>query len=368
MTEISDLEERPTVDTPTEEVKDLMRQAREMIPVTGSGIAPMNWAQQIDFARDMTKAKFSIPEHLKNNIGDCLAIINMAMRYGLDPWMIGQKTYVQNGKLCFESQLYHAFAAASGLLKGDLNVVYEGEGDDLRCTVTGYLKGDNAPRTHRSERLKDAHPGHVSKTVDGVERKFVKGSPLWDKKPKIQLFYDTSRDWVRMYCPRATLGIYTQDEIEQYGPDFARDVTPTSGLHARLASSKPPAEGHRKGYGDAELAQMAAAGQTIEHETAPEKRAGGPTARRKPGQVAPSPPAPPKPASEPAKAEAAPVPKTAAQYLKYARRWIAEAVDIVGLGQRWQAERRLRNDLGLTAEDRAPLDALVKQRREELSA
>ena len=75
---------------------------------------------------------------------------------------------------------------------------------------------------------------------------FVRGSQLWNCKPDVQLFYDTSRDWVRMYCPRAVLGIYSPEELEEYGPDRARDVTP---LSERLAAPDRPqtGEGFRRG-------------------------------------------------------------------------------------------------------------------------
>ncbi|KRR17811.1 hypothetical protein CQ14_37605 [Bradyrhizobium lablabi] len=34
----------------------------------------------------------------------------------------------------------------------------------------------------------------------------IKGSPLWDIKPDLQLFYNTSRNWARMYAPDVISG------------------------------------------------------------------------------------------------------------------------------------------------------------------
>ena len=226
----------------THTTKDDVYAARDMIPVGPSGARPETFAQQVDFAKTMAMAKIALPEHLRGSPGDCLAIIDMASRANLSPYMVALKTYVQQGRLCFELQLFHAFAQGSGLMRGELNVEYEGEGDERVCIITGFVKGDALPKVHRSPPLKDLHPGTVTK--DGKE--FVRGSQLWNCKPDVQLFYDTSRDWVRMYCPRAVLGIYSPEELEEYGPDYARDVTP---LSERLALPDRPqtGEGFRRG-------------------------------------------------------------------------------------------------------------------------
>ena len=365
-----DVEAR-VIGEPNDDPKDLLRSAREMIPVGNTGVSPLNFAQQIDYAQTMAKARAAIPQHLQNNVGDCLAVIDISTRAGLSPYMVANKTYVQSGRLCFESQLYHAFAQASGLLKGDLHVEYEGEGDDLVCIVTGYLRADGKPRVHRSERLKDAHPGHSVKTKEGGDVKFVKGSQLWDRKPKVQLFYDTSRDWVRIYCPRATLGIYTPDEIEEYGPDMARDVTPTTvGLHNRLVGAPKSEEGHKAGHVESELDQVAAGvGKVIEAKPEPEqpetaqpvKKRGRPKKADTPTQETENPEptaeqAPPaeQPVPEPqpaAKVEAPKNPldaiKTPQAYKDHAMAWIEAGADVELMRAQWSRERPKRTDLGV---------------------
>ncbi|WFU46042.1 recombinase RecT (plasmid) [Bradyrhizobium sp. CB82] len=58
----------------------------------------------------------------------------------------------------------------------------------------------------------------------------IKGSPLWDIKPDLQLFYNMSRDWARMYAPDVISGMYGRDEMEDAGftvaSEAARDVSP----------------------------------------------------------------------------------------------------------------------------------------------
>lgn len=236
------------------------RQAAELIPVGGSGVELQNFAQQVDMAKWISKSDFAIPKHLRGNVGACLAVLEISKNTGLSPYGVANATYVQNDRLCFESKLVHAIVERSGLLRGRLSVRYEGEGDDLKCYVAGTLKGQQQPSEWplpgQAPTLKDLHPGHSTK--DG--RQFVKGSPLWDRKAPLQMFYDCCRDWARVYTPEALLGIYTADEIvesaEHFGPDAAKDITPDPGaaLHERLKQAGKGTEGFRDGVVEAGLA------------------------------------------------------------------------------------------------------------------
>lgn len=394
---------------------DAIRAARALIPVGATGAMPMNFAQQVDFAKTMAMAKYGLPQHLRGNAGDCLAIIDIASRAGLSPYMVGNKTYIQNDRLCFESQLFHAFLVQSKLLVGDLEFEYErqyepgeDEGDpeieiDSRCIVHGSLKSDGKRRTHVGGWLSKLHPGNTEKTKDGVKFTYAKGSPLWNRKPDVQLFYDTSRDWVRMNAPTATLGIYSPEEFApdqaSPGPDNARDVT------ARIASGPKNGEGFQGGHAETELSKIAAGGQRIiDHEDSPGKGAPGPAngapagsgegaatqgpgkekpaaARRNVGaartakaptaaqvkRVADRAAAASKKKQEPAKKDA-PKPeeppaakakkdlKTATDYIAYAKDWIDGSFSYEEANDRWEKESDLRNELKVPIKERAPLN------------
>ena len=378
------------VGEPMEDPKNLLRQARELIPVTATGVSPQTFAQQIDYAQAMTKARSALPAHLRGNIGDCLAVIDIATRAGLSPYMVASKTYVQNDRLCFESQLFHAFAQSSGLLRGDLEVSYEGEGEDCVCIVVGYLRSDpNKQRVHKSPPLKDLHPGYSLKKRNGNEtsKKFIsyadgqklkadgledgaelfsKGSPLWDRKPLVQMFYDTSRDWVRLFAPRATLGIYTPDEMDEYGPEFARDITPQSGLSERLANGNVSRdEGHKPGHVDAELAQVAPSTQqeiiaAKPAATDPEKPAKA--TKRKSAKADKQEPE----AAAPAAEQTAVPPKNAREWATYCAAWVKAEPTYEAIRKRWDAERSLRNSCGVTSEERVPVQNFMIDRCREL--
>jgi len=357
---LSDTDQAPEVqiiDEPQaeQEIRNEIQQARALIPVGNHGVTPANFAQMVDFAKTMTLARNAIPQHLRGNAGDCLAIIDISAKVGLSPYMVANKTYVQNGRLCFESQLFHAFAQASGLLRGDLSVKYEGEGENLVCIVSGYLRNDPELKVHKSPPLKDVRP---KRNEQGV----VKGSPLWDKKPRVQLFYDTSRDWVRIYAPRATLGIYTPDEMQDHEEHFG-DGAKIIDLKEQFRGADR-SEGHKPGHVDAELANVARNTNAAPQPAEPEKEK---KEKKKPGRKAAAKKADPKPkagAKEKAepKADKAGPPKTAAQYVVYANRWIEKETDGDNAAARWDGEYDMRTELAVPISDRNALQEKIEKK------
>lgn len=360
-------------------VKSAVQAAREMIPVGPTGAQPMNFAQQVDYAKAMTQALNSIPPHLRGNVGDCLAVIDIASRAGLSPYMLAGKTYVQGGRLCFESQAYHALAQSSGLLQGDLHPEWIGDGDERVCVVTGYLKGDPRPKVLKSQPLKDLRPGTVVK--DG--KTFSKGSPLWLKKPDVQLFYDTARDWVRIYAPRATLGIYTPDEMIDHDINQPIEMRiEDSGLKARLAGKV--GEGHQDGFAETELASLTATNRTIQPAASAPKESGPaiensepdsprqPRSRKRTSKAATANAAVED--ESPAEQEANPAPTTKAkkstptkitkpttakEYIAYAEAWIETEEEAAA---RWADEDEFRNELKVPIKERLRLLKMIKDK------
>lgn len=389
-----------------------LKQRAEMVVVGSTGAAPVNLGQQIDFAQYMARASFAVPPHLRDNPGACLAVLDIATRAGLSPFMVANKTYVEGDRLAFESQLFHALLVQSGLLIGDLDVTYKGEGLERKCTVIGTLKSDRKPRSHTSPTLAKSHPGHTEKNG----KKYVKGSPLWDDKPDVQQFYDTSRDWTRMFAPTATLGIYTPDEMIEHpidGPsryDGAIDGGPAdSSLHQRLKGVNRE-EGHQPGHAESELASVAAGGTTkikpaakeipVEKKPALEQiPTRTPRAERRKKRQAAAAPKPAENGQKPTEAAAAQeqlggaekstiqqraereqanapngLPKTNAEYWPYAIKWIdapvPDGIDAAdhapNLEERWERETHLRDDIAVPIARRKEIEKHLIARCKEL--
>ena len=196
------------------------------IPVSTrlGGIDPENYGQVMEFSKAMSTCRAGIPAWLRGSVGDCLMICTRALRWGMDPFFVAEKSYVmqnrQSGevRVGYESQLIHAVIEALAPIKGRLRHRFEGDGDDTVCVVWATFKGEDAPHEYTSVSL-----GKRIKDIGRNDKGNFRGSPNWLSKPRVQLFYDASRDWARINCPDVLAGVYTRDELPDHEP---KDVTP----------------------------------------------------------------------------------------------------------------------------------------------
>lgn len=153
----------------------------------------------MDFADMMSKAVVTVPKHLHGKPADCLAITLQAMRWRMDPYVVGGKTHVVNGNLGYEAQLVVAVLKNSGAVKGRPHYEYRGDGNTLECRAGFVPAGEDA--IVWTEWL----------SISGIT---TKNSPLWKVNPKQQFGYLQARNWARLYAPDALLGVYTEDELQ----------------------------------------------------------------------------------------------------------------------------------------------------------
>jgi len=182
--------------TPSQAIGDLMLNDRLL-------------EQSMKIAESMASAKVTVPKHLQGNVGDCYAITLQALQWRMNPFVVAQKTHVVNGTLGYEAQLVNAVVAASGAIRGSFSYEYRGDGNSLECRVGAVLRGTEAITW-----------GEWLKSSDVT----TKNSPLWKVNPKQQLGYLQVKNWARLYCPGAILGVYSTDELQDYAPP--RDITP----------------------------------------------------------------------------------------------------------------------------------------------
>lgn len=184
-------------------------------------------------AETMCQNKVTIPQHLRGNVGDCLAVVLQATRWGMDPFVVAQKTFLVNGTLGYEAQLIAAVINTSSALDGRLRYEWFGPWqkivgkfkmveskklDDngrpkkfmvpdwtladeagLGVRVTGLIRGEQEPR--------------VMETLMLQAR--TRNSTLWAEDPKQQIGYLSTKRWARLYLPEVLLGVYDPDELSQ---------------------------------------------------------------------------------------------------------------------------------------------------------
>lgn len=273
------------------QIERVMTERTTMVPISDFGLKFENAFQMGEAAKLMATAGPMLPEWLQGNVGGCWGIILRATELGISPLTLANWSYLVENKgvkrVAYESQFYHAIIEARAPLKERLQYEIIGEGDDRKCRVWGTFKGEAIVRELTSATLGELRPG---KNQYGQ----TKGSPLWDRKPNVQMFYDTSRDWARMFCPDILGGVYARDEMEEaeerrIGPDHAKDVSPK--LRERLRG--PVGEGfeHTKSSIEASIA----AATTIDHKRSGKTIPAGPAADADSAEAAPSSPSPPAP-------------------------------------------------------------------------
>ena len=194
------------------------------LAIVGTGgamsLVPRNMNEVMEFAKVMSSGGVCIPAAFRNNPGMCLAVTMQALRWGMDPFAVANKSYVVptkdgDSKIAYEAQLFHAVVNERAPLTKRLKISYEGTGDARTCTIEGWLEGEEEAKIYTS-------PPVVNITV--------KNSPLWKGDTDQQLSYYAIRAWARKWVPEIIMGVYTVDEIAadsfHRGPDNAKDITP----------------------------------------------------------------------------------------------------------------------------------------------
>ncbi len=218
----------------------------------GTSIAPQNLGEVVRFAEVMCKADIALPKHLRGNAGACMAVAMQALEWQMSPFAVASKSYSVNGTIAYEAQLIAAVVNTRSGIKGRLKYAFNGSGNDMTCTVTGTLDGEECEYT--------------SPTVGTIP---TKNSPLWKSDPQQQLGYFSARSWARRHCPEVLLGVYDRDEVENFqGPDNAKDVTPSVMQRLQQRQTEPAArEGFSKDFVTTETETLAIGPDNSEQDT-----------------------------------------------------------------------------------------------------
>lgn len=188
----------------------------ELVKTEGSAVAqtnsmtPRNMNDAIRLAELMCQGKM-VPSHLQNSPGDCLMIIEQAMRWNMSPFAVAQCTSSVKGKLMFEGKLVAAAVENSGAIVGLMDYRFEGTGNDRKIIVSATRRGETSP-----------------KEVEVFLKDVRTSNEMWTKQPDQQLVYSGSRVWARRWTAGVMLGVYTPEEFND-APQYATqpvDVTP----------------------------------------------------------------------------------------------------------------------------------------------
>jgi len=169
-----------------------------------NALVPANITDAMHLAEFMSRAR-TVPKHLQDSPGDCLMVIEQAMRWGMSPFAVAQATSVISGKLMYEGKLVAAAVESSGAIVGLIAYDFSGEGDGRTITVTATRRGETNPRTV-TVAFKDARTNNE----------------MWKHQPDQQLVYHGARVWARRWTPAVILGVYSREEF--MGPTIDGEI------------------------------------------------------------------------------------------------------------------------------------------------
>jgi hypothetical protein len=246
----------------------------DLAPSSGSSMSLMmldanSMRALVTFSEMMAKSAVTVPDHLKGKPADCMAIAMQAAQWGMNPFAVAQKTHVVSGRLGYEAQLVNAVIQNSGAIVGSFHYEYQGSGATVACRVGAVLRGES---------------GITWGEWLAADTVTTKNSPLWKTNAKQQLGYLQVKNWARLYCPGAILGVYSEDELEEI--PAARDmgnVDEVRGPRRKSETAAPAAQVIDNATG--EIVQTAAA-PAPEAATPAPKPAAAPAGGISGGQVA----------------------------------------------------------------------------------
>lgn len=166
------------------------------LTTNGGSLTPRDMHSAMQLANMMATGKL-VPAHLQRSPGDCLMVIEQAMRWGMSPFAVAQCTSVIQGKLMFEGKLVSAALHSSGIMANRLEYEFTGEGEKRAVIARGVLRGEDK---------------HRDITVTLKEAKTSNG--MWTKQPDQQLVYFATRAWARRHAPEVMLGVYSPEEFD----------------------------------------------------------------------------------------------------------------------------------------------------------
>ena len=177
-----------------------------------AALAPQNLDEAFRLAQALAGAGDMVPKAFQGKPQDTMAAILRGMEVGLAPMQALASIAVINGRATVWGDAIPALVQRAG---HTIDVEYEGEGPTVRAVAT-LTRGDTGKRIVRTFSMDDAKRAGL----------LNKQGP-WTQYPQ-RMIAMRARSWaVRDGAADALMGLGVAEEHQDYGPDAARDVTPS---------------------------------------------------------------------------------------------------------------------------------------------
>jgi len=191
-------------------------------------LVPQSLDDTFRLAKALAGAGEMIPKHFQGKPDAVMAAIVRGMEIGLAPMQSLSNIAVINGRASLWGDALPALMQRAG---NQIDVIYEGEGDDLKAVAT-LTRGDTGQVVVREFSVEDAKKAGL----------WTKQGP-WQQYPK-RMLSNRARSWaVRDGAADALMGLQVAEEVQDYQP--MRNVTPapaTGGFAAKAIEAKSKAQ------------------------------------------------------------------------------------------------------------------------------
>lgn len=175
-----------------------------------AALVPDNIESAFRLADALSRAGDMVPKAFQGNPAATMAAIVRGMEVGLAPMQALSSIAVINGRATIWGDAIPALVQRAG---HHIDVDYEGQGDNLTAVAT--LTRSDGKKVVRRFSMADAKRAGL----------LGKQGP-WQQYPQ-RMIAHRARSWaVRDGAADALMGLGVAEEVSDYGPDAARDVTP----------------------------------------------------------------------------------------------------------------------------------------------
>lgn len=188
-------------------------QAKPPIKAGGAlaAMVPQDLDQAFRLSQALAGAGDMVPKAYQGQPQMIMAAIARGMEIGLAPMQALSNIAVINGRASLWGDALPALVQKAG---HHIDVEYVGSGDTLTAVAT-LTRGDTGKKTVRQFSMADA------------KRAGLLGKPgPWQSYPQ-RMLLNRARSWaIRDGAADALMGLQVAEEVSDYGPDAARDITP----------------------------------------------------------------------------------------------------------------------------------------------
>lgn len=177
-----------------------------------AALVPQTLDDAFRLAKALAMSGDMVPKHFQEKPEAAMAAIMRGMEIGLNPMQALSSIAVINGRASLWGDAIPALIQRAG---HSIDVDYEGDGDALTAVAT-LMRGDTGKQIVRRFSIADA------------KRAGLAGKPgPWQQYPQ-RMIAMRARAWAaRDGAADALMGLQIAEEVSDYGPDSARDVTPS---------------------------------------------------------------------------------------------------------------------------------------------